>query len=184
MAEQLFLSEEFDPSLYCVNARVVAHHFDWELFRPIEPLNYKAREAFNRQDGTSSCPEKSPKEEELLLFDISAIEAQEPKKINLNPKGAGREGEGFFSLLKIWELAPYYETEQNAEAIWRRRKGSSSLATKRKCPVTLQMSAGCMIVMTNSSAKTLVQVSATVRIARSKMRNRVDSTLFTITRSA
>lgn len=131
MAEQLFLSEEFDPSLYCVNARIVAHNFDWELFRPIEPLYYKAREAFNkgtqckrrvfpRQAGAFSCPKESPKEEEPLLFDVSAIEAQDPKKINSNPKGAGREGECFFSLLKVWELAPYYETEQNGEAIWRR----------------------------------------------------------------
>lgn len=122
MAKQLLLSEEFDPSLYCVNARVVAHSFDWDIFKPIEPLYYKAREEFNRQKGACPCPKEEPQEEQPLLFDVSKLKTKEPKKISSNPKGAGREGEDFFCLLKAWSLAPYYETEQNAEAIWRRLK--------------------------------------------------------------
>ncbi len=120
MAEQLFILEELNPSLYCVNARIIAHNFDWNMFKPVEFPYYRAREEFNKQKGNSSCPKERVKEEEVLLFDMSEFETEEPEGTNSNPKGAGRKGEDFFQLLKVWTLAPYYEAEQNAEAIWRR----------------------------------------------------------------
>jgi len=120
MEEQLFILEELNPSLYCVNARIIAHTFDWSIFKPVEFPYYKAREGFNKQKGNSSCPKERAKEEEFLLFDMSLLETKEPEGTGSNPRGAGRKGEDFFSLLKIFTLAPYYEAEQNAEAIWRR----------------------------------------------------------------
>lgn len=120
MNEQLFLSEKFDPSVYCVNARIIAHNLDWGIFKLIEPLYCKAREEFNWKKETSSCLKEETKEKQPLLPGISEDETEEPRKINPNPRGAGREGEDFFSLLKVGQFAPYYETEQNAEAIWRR----------------------------------------------------------------